>query len=107
MANLYQTAEWAHARDAALSRDGRRCTVSRLFGGDCHPVLHAHHVIPVSDGGAPYELDNLLTACASHHPMLEAMRRYVLRKRQPRRCRHNHRYDHARRECERRLSEAA
>jgi hypothetical protein len=104
---IYRTPEWASARDAALARDNERCTVSRLFGGDCHSVLHVHHVTPVAEGGAPYELDNLLTTCASHHPMLEGMRRYVLRKRAPRRCPHNHRYPHAREECERRLAEAA
>lgn len=107
MTETYRTPQWASARDAALARDDRRCTVSRLFGGDCHPVLHVHHVIPVEQGGAPYDLDNLLTACASHHPMLEAMRRYVLRKRAPRRCPHVHRYPHAREECERRMAQAA
>lgn len=107
MANLYATAEWAEARTAALHRDGDRCTVARLFGGECHPSLHVHHVVPLVDGGAPFDVDNLLTACQAHHPMLEAMRRYLTRRAQPRRCRHNHRYDHARRECEQRLTRAA
>lgn len=108
MHTIYAQPEWAHARDAALHRDGERCTVSRLFGGECHASLHVHHVVPLADGGAPYDLDNLLTACKRHHPMLEAMRRYVLRQRQVPPCRHRHFYDHARREClERRMRQAA
>lgn len=106
MPEIYLTPEWADARAAALLRDGSRCTVSRLFGGDCHPILHAHHIVPVEGGGDLYDVENLLTACQVHHPMLEAMRRYVLRKRAPQRCPHNHRYPHAREECERRLQAA-
>lgn len=108
MAEIYTTAEWAEARAAALLRDGSRCSLSRLFGGSCHPVLHVHHLIPVGDGGAEFDVDNLLTACQSHHPMLEAMRRYVLRKRKIPACRHVHRYRTGREEClRRRLGRAA
>lgn len=108
MHNVYSDTRWAKARDAAIHRDSGRCTVARLFGGDCHPTLHVHHVTPLAEGGAPYDLDNLLTACQSHHPQLEAMRRYVLRQRKVPPCRHRHFYDHARREClERRLRQAA
>lgn len=107
MTDVYRTPQWARARTLALSRDGDRCTVSRLFGGGCHPVLHVHHVIPVEEGGDPFDVENLLTACASHHPMLEGLRRQLLRRREPRKCRHNHRYDHARQECARRRAAAA
>jgi 5-methylcytosine-specific restriction endonuclease McrA len=98
------TDTWPAAREAAIERDGARCTVSLLIGGECSPTLHVHHVVPRSEGGSD-ELENLLTACASHHPMLEALRRYVLAKRKPRRCGHYHRYRMGREECERRMTE--
>lgn len=107
MDQLYRTPEWAEARDAALERDGRRCTVARLLGGPCHRTLDVHHLTPVAEGGDPFDLDNLVTACHRHHPMLERMRRYLLRAQARRRCGHAHRYDHARRECERRLNAVA
>lgn len=107
MTNVYSDTRWAEARDAALTRDGSRCSVSRLFGGQCHPVLHAHHVVPVEECDDPFDVDNLVTACQSHHPMLEAMRRYLSRKQEPRRCPHNHRYPGAREACERRMASAA
>lgn len=92
---------WHRLRLRVLARDGRRCTVGRLLGGPCHPTLHVHHLIPVSEGGPPFDEDNAVTACARHHPMLEAMRRALLERRQRplAKCRHKHRYDHARREC--------
>lgn len=106
---LYDSPEWRAVRDRVLARDGRRCTVGRLLGGPCHPTLHVHHVVPVSEGGAPFDDDNAVTVCARHHPMLEAIRRAVLarRERPVPKCRHNHRYDHARRECHERRARAA
>lgn len=105
---LYDSPKWSAARTRILARDADRCTVARLIGGPCHARLDVHHLIPVEEGGAPYDDDNLVTVCARHHPMLEALRRWLLRRRQIRPCRHRHRYDHARREClERRLREAA
>ena len=102
--DLYSSAAW-HALCARVrARDADRCTISRLIGGDCSRVLHVHHLIPVSEGGAPLDEDNCVTTCARHHPMLEAMRRYVLRKRTPIRCSHHHPYPHGRVECERRLA---
>lgn len=99
---------WDALRAAALARDANRCTVARLFGGHCTPRLDVHHVIPVSEGGPELpSLDGVLTACARHHPMLEALRRGVLRRREPRRCRHHHPYPEGRRACERRLNRVA
>jgi hypothetical protein len=65
-----------------------------------------HHIQPVSDGGNPFRLDNLATVCASHHPRWEALRRQVLKAREPRwrRCRHRHVSREARRLCEARLN---
>lgn len=107
MEHLYATPEWAAAREAVLDRDGRRCTVARLLGGPCHPILDVHHVVPADECADPYDLDNLITVCHAHHPSLERLRRYLRMTPRRRRCPHNHRYDHARRECERRLNVAA
>jgi hypothetical protein len=105
MGSLYSTLRWRAARAAALRRDGNHCAVGRWFGGACDPILHVHHLCPVSDGGDPYALDNLLTVCAAHHPMLEAFRARVTRHAAPAvpRCPHRHRTEDARRQCEARL----
>ena len=107
---VYDSPAWDTARTLALARDGDRCTVARLLGGSCHPRLDVHHVHPVEEGGAPYDVDNLLTVCAAHHPMLEAFRRHViqaaLRPAVPR-CPHHHPYPQGRAECERRLARSA
>lgn len=108
MTAALRTPEWADTRTKVLARDGQRCSLARLFGGACHGIIDVHHLQPVNEGGDPYALDNCLSVCHRHHPMLEAMRRYVMRKRAVPPCRHAHRYDHARRECaERRARMAA
>jgi len=100
---LYDTPRWNWLRERVLRRDGNRCAVGRLLGGDCHPTLHVHHVVPVSDGGSPWNIENLVTVCASHHPELEALRRRL--RADPPRCSHFHPYPEGRRACERRLQE--
>lgn len=101
---IYDTPAWQRTRAHVLARDGDRCTVARLIGGDCHPRLHCHHVVPVGEGGAPFDPSNVLTACASHHPMIEALRRRLLALRTPPepKCPHRHPYPQGRRECEQR-----
>lgn len=103
---IYDTQEWRDARAAALYRDGGRCTVARLLGGPCTDDLHVHHVVAIEDGGAPFDVDNLGTACSSHHPMWEALRRQLVRRllSAPPRCPHEHRSREARRICEERLA---
>lgn len=107
---FYDSPEWRRFRDAVIARDAERCTVGRLLGGDCHPVLHVHHLIPVADGGAPLDEANAITACARHHPALEALRRSLVRGRSrdsiPR-CRHRHPYPGGRAECEARMARRA
>lgn len=105
--SVYDTPAWQAARARVLARDADRCTVARLIGGDCHPRLDVHHITPVSEGGAPYDDDNLLTVCARHHPMLEALRRHLTREPQRPRCRHHHPYPGGREECERRMAKMA
>jgi 5-methylcytosine-specific restriction endonuclease McrA len=107
---FYSSLRWRRLRRRALERDGNRCTVSRLLGGDCSPgSLHAHHVVPISEGGAPLDLDNVGTSCPGHHPQWEALRRTLVGRRAPQReepveCRHFHPTREAREICERRMA---
>lgn len=109
MVHFYDSPAWDAARGFALARDRHRCTVSRLLGGPCKGTLHVHHIVAIQDGGAPYDLDNLGTACAAHHPKWEALRRALARSHEglrPR-CPHRHRSREARRICETRLARVA
>lgn len=110
MEDIYSTPRWRNiTRPSALRRDGHRCTVARLLGGACAPgPLHVHHIIPVADGGPVYDLDNVGTSCAKHHPQWEALRRALVKRLRPERkivrCPHQHRSSEARRLCEARLN---
>lgn len=107
MTMLYSTQRWHRARRAALSRDAGRCTVSRLLGGACSPgPLHVHHIHAVSEGGSAFDLDNLGTTCAAHHPMWESLRQLLVARlvSGTPRCTHRHASAEARRLCERRLA---
>ena len=109
MRTLYDTTRWRLARTRALQRDGNRCTVSRLIGGDCTATLHVHHLVRPEDGGSRYALENLGTTCSAHHPMWEAVRRSVLARvaandDPPPRCPHFHPTAEARRQCEARMA---
>jgi 5-methylcytosine-specific restriction endonuclease McrA len=61
---------WPAARKAARRRDGDTCVYAAT--GGCRGRLEVHHIVPVRLGGAPYDLDNLVTACRAHHSRLEA-----------------------------------
>lgn len=101
---------WEDARAATLARDGHTCTVARLFGGRCSPgPLHVHHIVARADGGALYDLENLGTTCASHHPFWETLRRILISRLvdaepRPPRCPHRHVSAHAREQCERQMA---
>lgn len=101
--DFYSSPEWRALRERVRQRDADRCTVSRLLGGECGGLLHAHHLDPFAD---PLDIDNCGTACQVHHPKWEALRRSVVagRRREWKRCHHRHRYAHARAECERKLN---
>ncbi len=104
--NLYSTLHWRTVAARARKRDGNRCTVARLLGGDCHGRLHVHHIVPVSEGGPEFDLENLGTVCASHHPFWESLRRVLVRRLttpMPK-CGHWHASREAREICERRLA---
>lgn len=108
MGTIYDSLRWQAARGRALRRDASRCTVSRWLGGACSASLHVHHVVPVSEGGAPFEVENLATACARHHPQWEALRRRIVKGNEEPfpRCPHYHRTSEGRRQCEARMARA-
>lgn len=60
--DIRRTAAWYDVREQALERDSGRC---RVCGFD--QDLHVHHRKPISDGGDPLSLDNLLTLCKTCH----------------------------------------
>lgn len=53
---------WQRVREAALKRAGRRC---QKCGGAGR--LEVHHIVPLREGGAPFDLDNLEVHCRSCH----------------------------------------
>ena len=91
-------------RTRVLERDQHRCS-GRFLGGECSAVLDVHHIVPRREGGTDAD-DNLLTLCHRHHPMLEAIRRAILGRREPiwKPCPHKpgtHRYPEGKAACER------
>ncbi len=57
----YSDPRWLHARDRVLARDDRRC---RIVGPRCPTTAtEVDHVIPVDEGGAPFDDGNLRAAC--------------------------------------------
>jgi 5-methylcytosine-specific restriction protein A len=78
---IYFTKEWERTRRRVLKRDGYRCRVLLDNGARC-PVhdrtgvgLQAHHLVALEEGGEPYDLTNLVTACIDHHVELDSERR--------------------------------
>lgn len=90
---------WDEARALCFERDEHRCLIGHLFGAECHPTLDAHHITPVSEGGARLDLANLVTLCHTHHPLIESLRRRLRPELGLGTCRHSHRYSHAVERC--------
>jgi hypothetical protein len=109
MRHVYDSYRWQQLRAQVRERDGHRCTVARLLGGDCRGPLHVHHIDPDRE---PYDPDNCATVCETHHPRWEAIRKGIVEQREkaepapepeePWRCHHKHPYPSGREECERR-----
>lgn len=60
---FYHTYEWRETRKRVIERDDGICQ-------DCGKETespHAHHLDPVSDGGAKYDPENLITLCSECH----------------------------------------
>jgi hypothetical protein len=57
-----RSAEWFDARRRVVERDDEECQ-------DCGTSenLHVHHIQPVSEGGAKFDTENLVTLCSDHH----------------------------------------
>ena len=67
---VYHRRAWQRVRLAALRRDEHRCQrCGRLSG-----ILEVHHLKPVRNGGAPYDLANLETLCRECHLRLHDKR---------------------------------
>ena len=62
-ARLRSTKAWQVARAQAKRRDGHRCTVC---GGTKN--LEVHHIVPLEEIGAAFDLSNLATLCTGCHP---------------------------------------
>ena len=59
---VYASLEWLFARGQALQRDGYRCQrCARAWR------LEVHHKHSLRDGGAAFDLDNLMTLCHRCH----------------------------------------
>lgn len=98
---VYDTAAWERVRQQVILRDGG-CSVRFLLGGECKGVISIHHVVPLKDGGDPYDVDNCAGTCQSHHVLWESIRLFIERsRRQLPPCRHVHRYAHAQEACDR------
>lgn len=60
---IYDDPRWRALRSGILARDGYRC---QIRGPKCkHRATHVDHIISVSDGGEPFDPNNLRAACAS------------------------------------------
>ncbi len=91
--SFYSTPEWKAVREAVLERDSHHCTVARLLGGACSEKLHVHHITPVSEApDLALDMDNCATACATHHPIWERLRRQLTGEVKIPPCRHRHPY---------------
>ena len=56
-------ARWKRVRRAAIERDGYRCRHCGKAAGR----FEVDHVIPLSKGGEPYDLENCQTLCRPCH----------------------------------------
>lgn len=81
---VYDTAQWRHeVRPRILARDKHQCQVPLPNGRTClKPARAVDHIIPVSEGGAPFTGHNLRAACTSCNTRLRNMRRAALARRQ-------------------------
>lgn len=63
--HFYESPRWLRAREKALERDGHECQ-SCGEGADDNR-LHVHHIEPIREGGAVFDLENLVTLCPACH----------------------------------------
>ena len=63
MNKVRSAARWKRVRRQAIERDGYRCRKCGRASGR----FEVDHVVPISAGGAAYELDNLQSLCRPCH----------------------------------------
>ena len=63
------TQQWKDARTAARARDGD-CVYRHE--GNCDGRIEVHHRVSLEQGGAAYDLANVVTLCRRHHSEAEA-----------------------------------
>ena len=61
----YNNRRWLRVRNKKLGR-APLCEMC-LMHGDRTPATLAHHIVPISQGGAPYALENLESLCHACH----------------------------------------
>ena len=61
--NVRSLSKWKKVRRASIERDGYRCRACGKAAGR----FEVDHIIPLSEGGAAYELDNLQSLCRPCH----------------------------------------
>jgi len=76
---VWNGAAWKRARRAAKTRDENRCAFVDDTGERCAATtdLTVHHRVALKEGGAMYDLDNLVTLCRMHHGSLEGRRSHA------------------------------
>jgi hypothetical protein len=50
-----------------------------MADGACFGRLEVHHLVPVRDGGEPFDPDNCAVVCRAHHEELEKRAREARR----------------------------
>ena len=65
---IYNSAAWKLARQARLDLDAHACT----WCGHSGDRLEVHHRVPLAEGGAPFDIDNLQTLCFWCHIEIHA-----------------------------------
>jgi 5-methylcytosine-specific restriction endonuclease McrA len=62
---IYHSPQWPRVRKYVLRRDGYRCVIC---GADVSAsgAARVDHIRRVTDGGAPFDPDNLRTLCVTH-----------------------------------------
>lgn len=69
----YNSSKWRKLRKSVINRDNRRCQECGYRDGGERGSLHAHHIVPRSEGG-PDHKENLVSLCSHCHPKIEESR---------------------------------
>ena len=65
---LLHSPEWRRVRELVRQRHGDACAMA---DGACVGRLEVHHLVPVRDGGEPFDPDNCAVVCRHHHEVIE------------------------------------